>query len=146
MEGFAGEGMVEVDDHRVGLHFKHEAVKAHAVGIDEGKHGAGIDGLGVELAVDGKRLLGEFQHVFLHVRTVGFVHGEGEVEFLSFGERAYFFFKSVERCAHAGDKLEGMFGRSLFHEFVNALRVVSVEFVCHGDILVGSLFHLFLYI
>ena len=138
---FAGERVVEVDDHCTLFHLKHQALKAVAVGVDEWQHGAGVDGVLVEAVVDAEEFLVEFHHVFLHIGTVGFVNGQGEVESLALGQGRNFGLETVEGHAEAGDELEGVLLGSLLHQFVNAFFVVGEEFVCHGDIPVGHIFH-----
>ena len=136
VQGLAGKGMVEVNRNGVFLHLGHQALETVAVGIDEGQHGAGIDALFVETAVDAEHAFVEFHHVLLHVRAVSLLNREREVKLIAGGEAAHFFLKGIERKAHAGDELEGVVFRGFLYKFVNAFGVVGKEFVCHGDILV----------
>ena len=141
VERLASQGMVEVDHHSSVLHFEHQTVETVAVGVHQGENGTRVNGLLVEFAVDVEGLLREFEHVLLLIWSVGFLYAQREVEFIAFVEGGNVLLESIEGYAHAGDEVEGMFGSGLFHEFVDAFGVVGVEFVCHVDILVGSLFH-----
>ena len=136
VQWLAGKGMVEVNRNGVFLHFCHEALETVAVGIDQGQHGAGIDALFIETAVNAEHAFIEFHHVLLHVRAVSLLNREREVELIAGGEAAHFFLKGIERKAHAGDELEGVVFRGFLYKFVNAFGVVGKKFVCHGDILV----------
>lgn len=136
VQGLAGKGMVEVNRNGVFLHFCHQALETVAVGIDQGQHGAGIDALFIETAVDAEHAFVEFHHVLLHVRAVSLLNREREVKLIAGGEAAHFFLKGIERKAHAGDELEGVVFRGFLYKFVNAFGVVGKKFVCHGDILV----------
>lgn len=136
VQGLAGKRMVEVNRNGVFLHLGHQALETVAVGIDEGQHGAGIDALFVETAVNAEHAFIEFHHVLLHVRPVCLLNREREVELVAGGEAAHFLLKGIERKAHAGDELEGVVFRGFLYKFVNAFGVVGKEFVCHGDILV----------
>ena len=141
VERLASQGMVEVDHHSRVFYFEHQTVETVAVGVHQGENGTRVNGLLVEFAVDVEGLLREFEHVLLLIWSVGFLYAQREVEFIAFVEGGNVLLESIEGYAHAGDEVEGMFGSGLFHEFVDAFGVVGVEFVCHVDILVGSLFH-----
>lgn len=141
VERLASQGMVEVDHHSRVFYFEHQTVETVAVGVHQGENGTRVNGLLVEFAVDVEGLLREFEHVLLLIWSVSFLYAQREVEFIAFVEGGNVLLESIEGYAHAGDEVEGMFGSGLFHEFVDAFGVVGVEFVCHVDILVGSLFH-----
>ena len=118
------------------LHLGHQTLETVAVGIDQGQHGAGIDALFIETAVNAEHAFIEFHHVLLHVRAVSLLDREREVELVAGGKAAHFLLKGIERETHAGDELEGVVFRGFLYKFVNAFGVVGKEFVCHGDILV----------
>lgn len=142
VEILAGERVVEVDDDGVVFELEHKALKAHAVGINQGQYGAGVNHVLVEAAVDGKCLLGQFDDVVLLVRAISLDNFQHKVESFAFGQGQYFAFKRVECNAKARDKLEGVFDGSLLNQFVNAFVVVGVQFVCYCYILVRCLlFH-----
>lgn len=141
VERLASQGMVEVDHHSRVFYFEHQTIETVAVSVHQGENGTRVNGLLVEFAVDVEGLLREFEHVLLLIWSVGFLYAQREVEFIAFVEGGNVLLESIEGYAHAGDEVEGMFGSGLFHEFVDAFGVVGVEFVCHVDILVGSLFH-----
>ena len=137
----ASQRMVQVNDHRVVLHLKHQALKAVAIAVNERKHGTGVNHFLVEVTVDAENLFVEFKHMFLLVRAVSIVNLQHEVESLASFQFVYFCFKSIKRHTHTGDKLERVFSRSFFYEFVNTFFVIGVQFVSHRNILVWSLFH-----
>lgn len=137
----ASQRMVQVYDHRVVLHLKHQALEAVAIAVNERKHGTGINHFLVEVTVDAENLFVEFKHMFLLVRAVSIVNLQHEVESLASLQFVYFCFKSIKRHTHTGDKLERVFSRSFFYEFVNTFFVIGVQFVSHRNILVWSLFH-----
>ena len=137
----ASQRMVQVNDHRVVLHLKHQALKAVAIAVNERKHGTGVNHFLVEVTVDAENLFVEFKHMFLLVRAVSIVNLQHEVESLASLQFVYFCFKSIKRHTHTGDKLERVFSRSFFYEFVNTFFVIGVQFVSHRNILVWSLFH-----
>ena len=137
----ASQRMVQVYDHRVVLHLKHQALKAVAIAVNERKHGTGVNHFLVEVTVDAENLFVEFKHMFLLVRAVSIVNLQHEVESLASLQFVYFCFKSIKRHTHTGDKLERVFSRSFFYEFVNTFFVIGVQFVSHRNILVWSLFH-----
>lgn len=141
MKVFASEGMVEVDFYGIILYIEHKALEAVSVSVHEGKYCARVDHVFVKLSVDREGVLGEFEYAFFFVGAIGFLLLEHEVESITFVECKHFLLEGVEGYAHARYELEGMFCGSFFYELVNAFFVVGVEFVCHGDILVGSLFH-----
>ena len=137
----ASQRMVQVYDHRVVLHLKHQALEAVAIAVNERKHGTGVNHFLVEVTVDAENLFVEFKHMFLLVRAVSIVNLQHEVESLASLQFVYFCFKSIKRHTHTGDKLERVFSRSFFYEFVNTFFVIGVQFVSHRNILVWSLFH-----
>ena len=137
----ASQRMVQVYDHRIVLHLKHQALEAVAIAVNERKHGTGVNHFLVEVTVDAENLFVEFKHVFLLVRAVSIVNLQHEVESLASLQFVYFCFKSIKRHTHTGDKLERVFSRSFFYEFVNTFFVIGVQFVSHRNILVWSLFH-----
>lgn len=142
VEVLAGERVVEVDDDGVVFELEHKALKAHAVGINQGQYGAGVNHVLVEAAVDGKCFLGQFDDVVLLVWAISLVNFQHKVESFAFGQGQYFAFKRVECNAKARDKLEGVLDGSLLNQFVNAFVVVGVQFVCYCYILVRCLlFH-----
>ena len=144
MEGFAGKRVVEVNDHFVFLDIRDEALETVAVGIHQRNDVAGIDGVFVKFSVDAEDSLVEFDDVFLNVWAVCLVNREREVEIVTFVQCGDVAFKSVEGYTKSRDKLEGVFYRSFLHEFVDALFVVGVEFVCNADVLVW-LFHFYMF-
>ena len=137
----ASQRMVQVYDHRVVLHLKHQALEAVAIAVNERKHSTGVNHFLVEVTVDAENLFVEFKHMFLLVRAVSIVNLQHEVESLASLQFVYFCFKSIKRHTHTGDKLERVFSRSFFYEFVNTFFVIGVQFVSHRNILVWSLFH-----
>ena len=132
----AGIERIEVDDHHFVFDIDHEAIEAVALFVDQGEHGAGIDGVFVEAAVDVEGRFGHFDDALLFVGAVAFIDGEGEVERVAFVEVAHTLLKTVERHAEMGDELEGMCGGGLFELFVDAGFVVGVEGVGYGDVAV----------
>ena len=142
MQGPSRQEVVQVDHYGLFLHLDDDAVKAIAVLIGQGDDVSGVDIVLVKASVNTEDLLVEFQDVALFVRAVGFVHAQREVKSVSLFKGHDMAFESIEHAAEARDELQRVLGGSFFDEFMYAFGIVGVEFVCHGDILVGSLFHL----
>ena len=141
MQVLTGQRVIQVNNHFVGLYFEHNALKTITVAVHQGQHGTGIYHIFVKMSVHAEHLFVKLYHVFIHVRAVSIVYFQLKVKSIAGSQCADFLFKRVERHTHAGDKLERMLSRSFLYQFVNTFFVVAIEFVCHGDILVGSLFH-----
>ena len=135
VEFLAGMNLVEVEDDSAVLDFDHEAVETHAFLVHERDDVAGIDGVVGKLAVDAEHLFAYFDDALRIVRAVGFVDTEGEVEGIAGVEFAYVLLEGFEGHAEVGDELEGIFGGSLFEEFMYAGVVVGVEVhFCNGKL------------
>ena len=141
MEIASGQRVIQVEFHLVVSHIEHQSLKAHALFVNQGQDGAGIDLCFVETSVDVEHLFGHLDHVFLLVGAERLFHAEREIEAVARIEFCHLGLESRQCSRKAGDELEGVLLGSLFKDFVDALLVVRIELISHGDIAIFVFCH-----
>ena len=137
----SGQRVIQVEFHLVVSHIEHQSLKAHALFVDQGQDGAGIDLCFVETSVDVEHLFGHLDHVFLLVGAERLFHAEREIEAVARIEFCHLGLESRQCSRKAGDELEGVLLGSFFKDFVDALLVVRIELISHGDIAIFVFCH-----
>ena len=137
----SGQRVIQVEFHLVFSHVEYQSLKTHALFVDQGQDGAGIDLCFVETSVDVKHLFGHLDHVFLLVGAERLFHAEREIEAVARIEFCHLGLESRQCSRKAGDELEGVLLGSFFKDFVDALLVVRIELISHGDIAIFVFCH-----
>ena len=142
MQGFASQGVVEVNDYGLVFYFKYQSLETVAVCIDQRKNCALIDHVTVEMPIDAEFFFLQLEHVFFFIGSVGFFFCQYEVEGLAYAVTQDLLFKAFKGYAHTGNELIGMFYRGFLYHLVNALFVIDIQLVGYSYVLVGNLFHI----
>ena len=132
---FPSKRVVEVHAYAVVLDFHDSPVQVVAVAVDHRQDVADKHALGVKLAVDFEEVFRQVKDVCRVDFSVGICHRDDKVELVALVQLCNIFLESLQCDTHAGDELEGMFGRGLLdHAFFTS--VFDIQLVGDGDVFV----------
>ena len=115
VQRLACQWMIQVNLNLFFAHSQDMSVEMTPFLVLQRDNGPFIDVLVVEMAVNAEHFTVQIEHVLVHVFTVGLFLRNGKLKGVTLVQTDNLLLEGIESYAKAGNKLERLLGRSLFH-------------------------------